>query len=63
MFLNLPTFQLARKGEVPVEAALLYYELSERVRQQVQAYFKLDRLFFDYTHLVCRTALRKGKSF
>ena len=51
-------FQLAERKALTLEAAQLYYDLSERVRQQVAAYFKLDHLYFDYTHLVCRTALK-----
>jgi len=50
-----------QERKLPLRSAELYYDLSERVRLQVKAYFKLEReLYFDYTHLVCRTSL-KGK--
>ena len=36
----------------------LYLELSERARNYVEKYFNLKKkLYFDFTHLVCRTAL------
>nr|CAB3264616.1 leprecan protein [Phallusia mammillata] len=54
--------ELAEQGLLPFRSAQLYYDLSERVRAQVKAYFKLkDELYFDYTHLVCRIAI-KGQS-
>ncbi|XP_070567070.1 prolyl 3-hydroxylase 1-like isoform X2 [Ptychodera flava] len=47
----------AQAGRVSSDAALSYLDLSERARQYVEAYFKLpSRLYFSYTHLVCRTA-------
>nr|XP_026691137.1 leprecan protein isoform X3 [Ciona intestinalis] len=53
--------KLAEKGKVPPQTAALYYKLSEEARLQVKMYFKLTQeLYFDYTHLVCRTTV-KGK--
>ncbi|NP_001161578.1 leprecan-like protein precursor [Saccoglossus kowalevskii] len=47
----------AREGLVKAEDALLYLDLSEKARRYVESYFKLPtRLFFSYTHLVCREA-------
>ena len=40
------------------ESVRLYLELSENSLELVQKYFNLTKpLYFDYTHLVCRTAL------
>ncbi|CAK8690499.1 unnamed protein product [Clavelina lepadiformis] len=50
--------QLAADGQLPASVAKLFYDLSERVLMQVKAYFKLDELYFDFTHLVCRTAVK-----
>ncbi|XP_039250606.2 prolyl 3-hydroxylase 2-like [Styela clava] len=47
---------LAKEGILPLSTAILYRDLSEKVRAQVQAYFNLPHLYFDYTHLVCRTS-------
>lgn len=50
--------QLAVEGKVEPETVRLYLTLSEAVRELVHAYFRLTQpLYFDYTHLVCRTAL------
>lgn len=49
----------AEAGTLPLSAAKLYYDMSEKVRVQVQAYFHLPHLYFDFTHLVCRTAKAK----
>ncbi|XP_067929835.1 prolyl 3-hydroxylase 1-like isoform X2 [Watersipora subatra] len=38
----------------------LYLELSERTREYTQLYFNLHQLYFDFTHLVCRTAVDAG---
>lgn len=46
----------AKTGILPLSVAQSYYDLSEKVRVQVQAYFHLPHLYFDFTHLVCRTA-------
>lgn len=46
----------AKAGDLPPSVAKLYYDLSEKVRIQVQAYFHLPHLYFDFTHLVCRTS-------
>uniref|UniRef100_H2ZBL1 procollagen-proline 3-dioxygenase n=1 Tax=Ciona savignyi TaxID=51511 RepID=H2ZBL1_CIOSA len=54
--------KLAEKGKVPVKVAALYYDLSEQVRQQVKLYFKLEELYFDFTHLVCRTPVASDSS-
>lgn len=51
--------KLAETGEVPLEAVKLYDDVSNRAIQATKSYFKLDKeLFFDYTHLVCRTAIK-----
>nr|BAF35980.1 leprecan [Molgula tectiformis] len=54
--------ELAKKSEIPLRIARLYFDTSEKVRAQVQEYFHLPNLYFDYTHLVCRTALPKSSS-
>ncbi|XP_077978361.1 prolyl 3-hydroxylase 1-like [Glandiceps talaboti] len=47
----------AEAGRVEAKAALSYLDLSEKTRKYVEQYFKLpSRLYFSYTHLVCRTA-------
>ena len=49
--------QLVESGKVAVETAKLLLDKSELARQFVQTYFNLtSTLFFDFTHLVCRTA-------
>ena len=54
--------QLAEAGKVPMEAVKLFDEISQEALEITKSYFKLDsELYFDYTHLVCRTAL-KSKS-
>ena len=35
----------------------LYMDLSEQARRYTQLYFNLHELYFDFTHLVCRTAI------
>lgn len=48
----------AAKGEIDLEDAELYVNLSEKVRQVTEAYFRLTTpLYFTYTHLVCRKAI------
>ena len=45
-----------------MEAVKLFDEISQEALEITKSYFKLDsELYFDYTHLVCRTAL-KSKS-
>jgi len=52
-------FQLATARKVSWEDVRLYVEASEAAKEFVGRYF--DRqLYFDYTHLVCRTALDPG---
>uniref|UniRef100_A0A8C4PY12 procollagen-proline 3-dioxygenase n=1 Tax=Eptatretus burgeri TaxID=7764 RepID=A0A8C4PY12_EPTBU len=51
--------KLAQQGALPTHHAHLYYEGSERARQALVAYFQLDpQLYFSYTHLVCREAIK-----
>ncbi|XP_078696397.1 prolyl 3-hydroxylase 1-like [Branchiostoma floridae x Branchiostoma belcheri] len=50
--------ELAELGVVPVEYADKFLTLTEQARQFLQNYFRLkQKLFFEYTHLVCRTAV------
>ncbi|XP_041366654.1 prolyl 3-hydroxylase 2-like isoform X2 [Gigantopelta aegis] len=50
--------KLAFSELVPATSVQLFLDLSEKVRLYVEKYFNLSRpLYFDYTHLVCRTAL------
>ena len=50
--------QLAREKKVTKKAARLFLDMSEKGRHLVETYFDLkEPLYFDYTHLVCRTAL------
>ena len=49
---------MASRQEVDVSAAQLYLDTSSRSLDMVKRYFNLDKpLYFDFTHLVCRTAL------
>ncbi|XP_028399716.1 prolyl 3-hydroxylase 2-like [Dendronephthya gigantea] len=51
----------AAKGDVSLEKAELYVNLSEKVRVITEAYFRLSTpLYFSYTHLVCRKALEQS---
>ncbi len=44
--------------DVSREAVETYLNLSESALELVQKYFQLDKpLYFDFTHLTCRTAL------
>uniref|UniRef100_A0A914V5U5 Uncharacterized protein n=1 Tax=Plectus sambesii TaxID=2011161 RepID=A0A914V5U5_9BILA len=48
---------LAEQRAIPVETAKLMIDKTELAREFVQAYFNLTTtLFFDYTHLACRSA-------
>ncbi|KAM9795852.1 prolyl 3-hydroxylase 2 [Syngnathus typhle] len=54
----LKTLQYGHEGRVPMNSARLFYDSSERVKDIVASYFKLNStLHFSYTHLVCRTAI------
>ncbi|XP_042336112.1 prolyl 3-hydroxylase 1 isoform X2 [Sceloporus undulatus] len=50
--------KLGQEGKVPMHGAYLYYNVTEKVRQVMESYFRLDvPLYFSYSHLVCRTAI------
>ena len=43
---------------MPLKSARLFFDLSEKVRQILESYFRLDSaLYFSYSHLVCRSAI------
>jgi len=48
--------QLAAEQKVKVDDVRLYLDASEAAKEFVGRYFNKE-LYFDYTHLVCRTAL------
>jgi len=55
--------KLSEEGLVPFDAVQLYDRVSKEAMRAIIEYFKLDKqLYFDYTHLVCRTALKQGNS-
>ncbi|XP_060114726.1 prolyl 3-hydroxylase 1 [Heteronotia binoei] len=50
--------KLGQEGKVPMRGAYLYYNVTEKVRQVIESYFRLDvPLHFSYSHLVCRAAI------
>eukprot|EP00079_Xenopus_tropicalis_P037395 XP_017951166.1 PREDICTED: prolyl 3-hydroxylase 1-like [Xenopus tropicalis] len=52
--------KLGQEGKVPLSSALLYYNVTDKVRRVVESYFRLDSpLYFSYSHLVCRTAVEE----
>ncbi|OCT72706.1 hypothetical protein XELAEV_18035689mg [Xenopus laevis] len=52
--------KLGQEGKVPLNSALLYYNVTDKVRRVVESYFRLDSpLYFSYSHLVCRTAVEE----
>lgn len=54
--------QAYEKGQVGKDLVMLYLEIAERSRYFVETYFNLNStLYFDYTHLVCRSA-KKDKN-
>ena len=54
--------QLVKLGTISESAARLYLKVSESARNFLATYYNLRRpLYFQFTHLVCRTALQ-GKS-
>lgn len=55
--------QLVLERKVKREAALAYLRKSDRSRQIAESYFTggKRRLYFDYTHLVCREAIEGKK--
>ncbi|XP_069132833.1 prolyl 3-hydroxylase 1-like isoform X3 [Argopecten irradians] len=55
--------KLARSRSVSKEAVELYLNASERSRLFVEKFFNLTKpLYFDFTHLVCRTAVEGVQS-
>lgn len=55
------SLQLGQEGKVPLQSAHLYYNVTEKVRRVMESYFRLDTpLYFSYSHLVCRTAIKGG---
>ena len=51
-------FQLAEGKEVSHDSVQVYLDLSHRSLEMTQKYFNLKTpLYFDFTHLTCRTAL------
>ncbi|XP_066296909.1 prolyl 3-hydroxylase 1-like [Branchiostoma lanceolatum] len=55
--------KLAQQGVVSVDSADKFLTLSEKARRFVHDYFGLQQeLFFEYTHLVCRTAVTDSGS-
>ena len=49
--------QAWKAGKITKNLLLLYLDMSERTRAYLESYFHIDtRLYFSYTHLVCRTA-------
>ncbi|XP_046881219.1 prolyl 3-hydroxylase 1 [Hypomesus transpacificus] len=54
----LKALKLGQEGKVPLKSARLFFDLSEKVRQILESYFRLDSaLYFSYSHLVCRSAI------
>ncbi|WAR02696.1 P3H1-like protein [Mya arenaria] len=50
--------KLAEKGRISPSSLRLLLDVSENARLLVERYLRLPRpLYFDYTHLVCRTAI------
>ncbi|XP_006637794.2 prolyl 3-hydroxylase 2 [Lepisosteus oculatus] len=55
----LKALQYGYEGRVPLKSARLFYETSEKARKIIESYFMLNTtLYFSYTHLVCRTAVK-----
>lgn len=56
VMLSLP--QLANSDKVSYAAVELFVNLSERSRLFTEKYFNVTKpLYFDFTHLVCRSAI------
>ncbi|KAF6026717.1 LEPRE1 [Bugula neritina] len=53
---------LVEEGKLASPLLSMYLELSENTRRYTQMYFNLHELYFDFTHLVCRTALDERSS-
>ena len=50
------------QGDITLEEAELYANVSEKMRRFVEEYFQLKQpLHIAFTHLVCRTAYDTGK--
>ncbi|XP_013392935.1 prolyl 3-hydroxylase 1 isoform X3 [Lingula anatina] len=55
--------ELVQQMKVGVKAVKLYLDVAERAKEFTARYFGLTQpLYFDFTHLVCRTALEDHKS-
>ncbi|CAH1786500.1 unnamed protein product, partial [Owenia fusiformis] len=53
--------QLAQNADVDPEWVQLYLDVADKARDLARKYFVGDKpLYFDFTHLVCRTALEGG---
>ena len=53
---------MAENGSLSVSAVDLYLELTEKARRVTELYFQLQTpLYFTYTHLVCRTAVKGNR--
>ncbi|XP_062868503.1 prolyl 3-hydroxylase 2 [Trichomycterus rosablanca] len=60
----LKTLQYGYEGRVPLQSARLFYDVSEKARKIVESYFMLNStLYFSYTHLVCRTAVKGQQEY
>ncbi|KAM6979707.1 prolyl 3-hydroxylase 1 [Aplochiton taeniatus] len=54
----LKAVKMGQEGTVPLKSARLFFDLSEKVRQILESYFRLNsQLYFSYSHLVCRSAI------
>uniref|UniRef100_A0A673A4P0 procollagen-proline 3-dioxygenase n=1 Tax=Sphaeramia orbicularis TaxID=375764 RepID=A0A673A4P0_9TELE len=53
----LKAVKLGQEGTVPLKSARLFFDLSEKVRKVLESYFRVDTLYFSYSHLVCRSAI------
>ena len=60
-FIHVTVVQLATEQKVKLEHARLYLDASEAMKEFTGRYFGKE-LYFDYTHLVCRTALNGNKA-
>ena len=60
--LQVAVVQLVKLGTISESAARLYLKASESARSFLATYYNLRRpLYFQFTHLVCRTALQGKK--
>lgn len=57
----LDAIRLYEEGALPLDAVRLFDRISTHALQITKSYLKLDKeLYFDYTHLVCRTSQKKS---